>query len=391
MFLSISRLVPVALVLVVSAPSFAQSGNLRLGDEQLAEIGMRWATAINDRDAPALDGLVAFEQLAARSAASATDNESERASFVRGFMGATRARFAENQIAAIENGRGHARYLRVQSFAGMRGALVRYDFESQGTNYLLLLGENVAGAGPRIVDIFVASNGERLSETAGAVALLLVAPSESLLGRVFGLKEIDEGLAATFREIGNLQRQGKVADVYAKLAQLPEPIRNHRVIINMSVQISGLLGEDVYREELARLARYHKNDPTAAFALIDYYFYKGDTQSAMDAILGMESAFGLDAAIAMLKANVVLAAGDFAQARQFAEQAVELEPENEASRWTLLAVLMPAEQYAAGIEVLEGLERDFGYELDAATFADNDVFDGFVKSREYAAWRAGRD
>lgn len=378
----VSRLAPILLGLVFCPPSFAQAAGV--SDEQLADLGRRWVAAVNERDESALNELLAFELLARRSAESFTDSETERTAFVRGFMNA-RVRFAQSMLAQIETAQGTALHLKVHSFDGMRGALVRYDFETQGTNYVLLIAENVKGS-PRVVDMFVATNGQRLSETLGAVSQLLVAPDESLLGKLFGATGVDKDLAAMFRQIGDLQRQGKTAEVYAKLAELPEPIRNHRVILNLSVQASSLLGEDVYRQELARLARYHRDDPTTAFALIDYYFYKGDFDAAMEATLGMERAFGLDAAIAMLKANVALSAGDLEGARTFAEQSVEVEPENEASRWTLLAVLMPAAQYAAGIEVLEGLERDFGYVFDDTAFIDNEVFAGFLESREYSKW-----
>ena len=386
----VSRLASISLVLAFCLPSFAQE-KAALSDEQLADLGKRWVTAVNERDESALNNILGLEFLAARSAESFTDSETERAEFVRGFMGA-RGRFVQNMLAQIETAQGHALYLKVHSFNGMRGPLVRYDFETQGTNYLLLIAENVPGSRPRVVDMFIATNGQRLSETVGAVSQLLIAPSESLLGKVFGATGVDKNLTATFKQIGELQRQGRTAEVYAKLAALPEPIRNHRVILNLTVQASSLVGEDVYREELGRLARHYGDDPTAAFTLIDYYFYKGDFDEAMKASLGLERAFGLDAAIAMLKANIALAAGDLEAAREFAEQGVAVEPENQASRWTLVAMLMPAEEYADGIRVLEGLERDFGIAFDESSFVDNEVFAGFVESREYAAWvkkRAG--
>jgi hypothetical protein len=391
MIRSAARFALVSLALLLSAPSFAQgAGGAALSDQQLAELGQHWAAAINERDASALTEILNLEFLAARSASTFTNNETERSGFIRGFLGA-RDNFVRNLLATIEAGGGHALYLKVHTFDGMRGSLVRYDFEEQGTNYLLLLAENVPGSGPRVVDMFVATNGQRLSDTLGAISQLLFNPSESLLGKVFGVHDLDENLAGTFRRIGELQRQGDTVGVYEALAALPETIRNHRVMMNLSVQVASLLSEDTYRQELARLARYHRDDPTAAFMLIDYYFYKGDMQSAMEAVLGMERAFGLDGAIAMLKANIALAAEDVDGAREFAEQSVELEPENETSRWTLVAILMPAEAYEDGIAVLESLEADFGYELDDAFFSDNEAFAGFVESREYAAWMDERE
>lgn len=106
----------------------------------------------------------------------------------------------------------------------------------------------------------------------------------------------------------------------------------------------------------------------------------------MNAILGMEGAFGTDASISILKANISVEAGDLFAARRFAREGVRLEPANELSHLTLLTILMLSEEYADGIEVLEGLEQDFGYQFDSSSFADNDLYAGFVESPEYAAW-----
>jgi predicted Zn-dependent protease len=156
------------------------------------------------------------------------------------------------------------------------------------------------------------------------------------------------------------------------------------------VQLASLLSEDLYREELARLARYHKDDPTAAFTLIDYYFFENNSAAAMEAIVGMERAFGADGVMAMMKANLAAQSGDLPKARGFAERSVELEPENETSRWTLLTILLNSKEYADSIDVLEGLESDFDYEFDDTSFVGNETFAGFIESPEYEDWIATR-
>lgn len=356
-----------------------------LSDKQLAEIGNRWADAINDADAPALNALLDLEGLGRRSADTLPTSDTERNEFVRGFMRGAE-RLAPTWISQIQMTEGSALFLKVHSFDGMRGPLVRYDLGDQGYNYLLLIAESQPNGEPRVVDLFLATTGQKFSDTLGAISLLLVAPNDSLLGQVFGVTNIDRNLVASFTSIGQLQRAGRTADAYAKVQELPEAIRNHRVMLNISVQLGSLLSEDLYRAELARLARYHRDDPTAAFTLIDYYFYKGDTEAAMNAILGMERAFGTDAAISILKANISMQAGDLFGARRFAREGVQLEPDNELGHLTLLTILMLSEEYADGIDVLESLEEDFGYEFDALSFADNELYEGFVESTEYAAW-----
>lgn len=382
------RLYAALLVIVLGQPSFADDMASGLEDAQLAELGQHWTAAINAGDAAALNDMLDAVALARRSAATFSESKKERDDFVRGFTNGA-SRLAPMWISQVRAQKGRARFLRVHTFKGMRGPLLRYDL-GNGYNYVLLIAEP-RGAAPQVVDIFLATTGQRLSDSLGAVSVLLVAPNPGLLDRLFGVTRIDYGVATTFKELGQQQRAGRTADAYATLQKLPEAIRNQRVVLNIGVQLASQLGdEDIYRQELARLARRYKDDPTAAFTLIDYYFFEGDFKSAMEAVAGMERAFGNDAAIAMMKANIAMTGGDLAAARRYAQQAVDLEPDNEDGRWTLVTSLMRAEDYAAGIQVLESLERDFGYHFDPARFAGNEVYAGFVQSPEYAAWRDAR-
>ena len=386
MLRSVSRFWVLAIALAVCRFSLADETDLAvgIGDEALAELGQQWAAAINLRDPDALGEVFDVEALATRAAATVFDSAMERNNFVAGFVQGS-SQLWPTLLAQIEAAQGQARFLRVHSYKGMRGPLVRYDLGEQGYNYVLLIAADRGNAGARAVDMFIATNGQRFSDTLGAISTLVVSPSNSLVGRLFGLTTLDRDLAATFRALGEAQRVGKYDKAYSRVLELPDEIRNHRVMLNLSVQLASLLSEDLYRDELARLARHHKDDPTAAFMLIDYFFYEGDHAAAMESILGLERAFGSDAAIAMLKANLALEAGETTAARKYAEHGVELEPENEAAQWTLVTVYMIAEQYGDGVRVLETLEHDFGYEFDATSFTGNEVYAGFIRSEEYGA------
>lgn len=385
------RLCAATAALLLWHGSFAGDADMALdvSDAQLTKLGEEFAAAINSGDLEAFEDLFAMEALGLRSATTAFDQEAERRDYVRGFMKSA-GTFTDNVMNQIHALDGRAVFLRVRTLQGMRGPLVRYDLGGSGYNYVLLIAENREGKGPKIVDMYIATNGQRVSETIGAATQLMVRPSASLLGKLFGQKAVDGDLAQTFKEIGELQRAGRTADAYAKIRSLPPEVRNHRVLMNMSVQLAGLLGEDVYREELAHLAQYHKDDPSAAFLLIDYYFYQGDTDAAMDVILGLEHAFGADAATAMLKTNVAIEGGELGKAIEYARQGAELEPGNEDSQWTLVTALMLAERYADGIRVFDTLEQVFGYYFDSSSFEGNEIYAGFMRSPEFAAWVGDR-
>lgn len=360
-----------------------------LNDTQLSALGTSYAAAINSRDAATLDALFDLQALASKVAATVTSDRQERAEFVRGFMGGAK-NMSRQIIEQIHAASGQARFLGMRSFDGLHGPLVRYDLGDQGYNYVLLICEPASNGEARIVDMFIATNGVRMSVTTGAVSQLMLKPQTSILEMLFGPTAMDKKVAATFVELGRLQRQRDYAGAYAKLAELPDAVRNHRVVMNLAVQLASLINEDLYRAELARLAEHFGNDPTAAFALVDHYFYTGNTGAAMASLENMERTFGSDAAINSLKASVMLAARKPDAAIPFATTAVKLEPDNETAHWTLVTVLMSAEQYKQGISALETLEKQFGYAFEPSNFDGVEAYAGFIKSAEFVAWMKQR-
>jgi hypothetical protein len=387
-----SRLCAGILFLLISHYSFADERDMAegLSDDQLVAVGREFADAVNSQDVDRLGRLVGVEQLGGRAAATLTVDAAQQAEYVQGFM-ANGSLVVSSLIDQLHAQGGTATYLRVRTFDGMRGPLVRYDLGDAGYNYLLLIAEPVTRRGaPEVVDIFLATSGQKLSDTIGAVSQLLVRPSDSMLERLFGRVVVDTDLNQTLVAIGNLQRSGDTPGAYKELSKLPEAVRNHRVILNLSVQLASLLDENLYRQELARLAEYHGDDPTTAFLLIDYYFYAGDTDAAMASIDKMETAFGADATLELLRASLLLAAGDTTTAIDHARKGIELEPDHEDVRWTLVTAFMVGERYADGIEALEGLEDRFGYAFDATSFEDNEIYAGFVRSPEFTAWMSDR-
>jgi hypothetical protein len=291
-------------------------------------------------------------------------------------------------VDEMERQDGVAVFLRVHDFNGIHGPLVRYDMEG-GYNYVLLVAVQVAGAA-RIGDLYFATNGQLFSEATAVAAKLLLSPNDSFLGKLFGGIEVNADLLADFREIGRMHQEGDYAGGYRKLLELPESVRNQFIMTNYAVQFAARINEDLYRRELRRLARYHKDNPSAAFMLIDHYFYEEDYDSAMAVIDVMEKAYGTDAVMFLFRANVQMARGDLPKARQFATKSTQLEPDHEDSQWTLLTVLMRSGDYDAGIAVLNVLERDFGYSFAAENFESAPLYDGFVRSKAFADWIAGK-
>ena len=352
---------------------------------------MQYEEAINFGDLEYGTSLFDARSLALRVAESIGLNEQESEDLARVFQqNPTIDQLMEQQIDMVHSSFGYATVLRVHSIDGVRGPLVRYDLGPDGFNYVMLVVEDSAAAGPRIVDLFVGTNGENLSQTIGAVAQLLVDPSPSLLSRLFGAETIDTDLQQKLQTMTRQVRETQFADAYATINSLPDEVRNHRAITSISTQVASMIDEATYERELARLAALHGDDPRTAFLLIDYYFLRGDMEAAMESVETLESVFGFDAAIALFKSTISLQLGDVDAAVRFAEAAFEVEPYDENSFWAMLNVSLATERYAAAIEAMEVLEIDFGYLFDAEVMATEETYSGFIESAEYETWAASR-
>ncbi len=353
---------------------------------ELVELGQSFAQAINELDADALDALISTRHLAQKCAEIAGDSAAEKQELLRAFK-ETIPNINERLLVELERQGSTAVFLRVHEFDGMRGPLVRYSV-GDGYNYALLLPVRPArsGSGARIGDLYYATSGELLSETIGISTKLASSPSETFLGKLFGVNGVNRDLVSRFQKIGRLRQQNKLREAYEVLDQVPGSTRNHRLIVMNTLQISSQLDEDLYRKELQRLAKYHKDDPRAAFTLLDHYFYENDLDSAMSIIDLMEQSYGSDAVLFMFRANVELARNRIDDALGFAQTAMQLEPDNEDAHWTVLTMLVQSEMFGESVNVLQLLESEFGYVFAREDFQAEPMYNEFVKSKEFAQW-----
>ena len=234
--------------------------------------------------------------------------------------------------------------------------------------------------------MYYATTGELLSESLGIATRLISSPSETFLGKLFGTKVANEELASSFQKVGELRQQNRLREAYDVLDQMQGDIRNHRLILSNTVQIAGQIDDDLYRAELRRLAKYHKDDPRVAFTLLDHYFYENEFDSAMSVINLMEQTYGADAVFFIFRANVDASRGRLDTATDYARTAVQLEPDNEDAYWTLLTLLVQTAKFGEGVQVVQSLESEFGYFFTREDFAAEPLYMDFAKSAEFAQW-----
>lgn len=355
-------------------------------DAELTNLGQSYAQAINQLDAEAVDALISTRHLARNIANIVGDTTDEKQELAKTFESAI-STINRRILAEVERQNGNAIFLRVHEFDGMRGPLIRKSL-GDGYNYVLLLPVRPARTEreARVGDMYYATSGELLSESIGIAAKLMTSPSETFLGKLFGANEVDRELALRFQEVGRLREQNKLREAYDLLDQLQGNTRNHRLIVMNTIQIASQLDDDLYREELRRLAKFHRDDPRAAFTLLDHYYYENDFDSAMSIIDLMEQSYGEDAVLNIMRANVESARGRSEIALGYANTAVRLEPGNEDAQWTLLTLLVESGMFVESVQVLQLLESDFGYAFAREDFEAEPMYTDFAKSAEFAKW-----
>lgn len=379
------KLIVAALALGFAAVSSGVSA-AEFSDAELTNLGQSYAQAINQLDAGAVDALISTRHLARNIANIVGDTTAEKQELAQTFESAI-STINRRILAEVERQNGTAVFLRVHEFDGMRGPLIRKSL-GDGYNYVLLLPVRPARTerGARIGDMYYATSGELLSESIGIAAKLMTSPSETFLGKLFGANEVDRELALRFQEVGRLREQNKLREAYDLLDELQGNTRNHRLIVMNTIQIASQLDDDLYREELRRLAKFHKDDPRAAFTLLDHYFYENDFDSAMSIIDLMEQSYGEDAVLNTMRANVESARGRSETALGYANTAVRLEPGNEDAQWTLLTLLVESGMFVESVQVLQLLESEFGYAFAREDFEAEPMYTDFAKSKEFAQW-----
>ena len=355
-------------------------------DGELVELGQSYAQAINQRDAEALDALISGRHLAQNIAEIAGDSPAEKQELLRSYETVI-STLNRRILTELDRQNGRAVFLRVHEFDGMRGPLVRQSV-GDGYNYVLLLPVRPVGSeqGTRAGDLYYATSGEMLSASIGIAAKLMSSPSETFLGKLFGTNEVDRELALRFQKVGQLRQQNKLREAFDLLDQLQGNTRNHRLILMNTIQIASQLDDNLYRQELRRLANHHNDDPRAAFTLLDHYFYENDLDSAMSIIDLMEQSYGEDAVLNIFRANVESARSRIDLALGHANTAVRLEPGNEDAQWTLLTMLVQSERFAESVTVLQVLESEFGYVFAREDFAAEPLYADLMKSEEFVQW-----
>ena len=265
---------------------------------------------------------------------------------------------------------------------------VRLDLGDYGLDYIEYQLEQKSDGSYQVVDWYNLSTGRMYSQTIAIGARLLIDPDPGILKKLLGITEVDKNSLKIITAMGQARRNADFVEANRLYATLPPEIRNTRVFLEMGIGFANLANDDaLYRKRLNTLAEKHGADPSAAFLLIDHYYYEGNVDKALANIEVMERQIGKDGYTTFLKANLhVEMAGDYAGAEALYREAIDIEPYLDEPYETLAYVYILQDKFAEAVEVYQLQEKQFDVRYSADDFFDTPEVNRFKASAEFRQW-----
>jgi hypothetical protein len=352
--------------------------------DRVEKVGREIVRAFNERDEKGFLAVVDMDVLGQRVAQGMQLSPTDQKSFLEGFRRGGARNLVLTLFKALDSTQGTVRFLRVVPPSKV---LVRFDLGGQGYDYYEFIVQPDVYGGLRAVDWFQLSRGALVSQAVGALAQLMIAPSPDLLRSLFGLKTVDKAIIDQMQGISAKQREGRYAEALAEIERLPDPIANSRVMLQTRVGTASMAKlDDAYRSALGQLAQRYGDDPSAAFLLLDHYFFERQTDKILEAVTTIEKRVGVDGVTRLFRANASMMAGRYDEAVKFAQESIRLEPDLLDSYYSLAEGYLGQKRYPEAVATLSGAGAKFGLVFDRAEFAKDPRYAELMKSAAFRKW-----
>ena len=355
------------------------------------ETAINIVNGFNNSDLDALEPYFDFKAIGARVGRDLFENKREYNSFASGIESAKRNTLTAltRQISSL-NGK-----MILMGYVKRSHGVVpqaRIDMGDAGVDYIEFYLDKQADGSYRVVDWYQLSSGRLYSRSVAILAKVMINPNPGILKKLLGVVEFDEENIDLIKKLGQARTRGDYAEANRIFNSLTPEIRDSKVFLEVGIGLANLLGDQqLYRQRLGLLADKHGDDPSAAFLLIDYYYYEGNFDKALANIGVMERKVGKDGLTTYLKGNLYFdMAKDFESAKKLYIEAIDIEPSYEDSYHTLAYIYIAQRDFAGATQVYRLLEENFGYRYTRENFTHAAENAEFVSSREFRQWMASR-
>ena len=362
------------------APSLpSQSESLQLVEQ--------FARGMTSGDLTTVDKLIDWDAVVQKATVDVEATDRFRDSFQLGLKQSLMGEhgFVRKTRRSLENG-GTIRLLRVRQLDGQSRALLRV-WPARGLLvYDELLLVRCPDGAVRVVDVYVFSSGELISESLHRSYLQAAAGQ----GRTrFGKStakdnELVQHLA-TIAEMTDNFRQQKFPEALAAYQKLPENLQREKNLLLLRLSAAQKLGADEYSAAVEAFRAAFPHDSALDMVLVDYYLKNQMATEGLACVDRVDRAVGGDPGLAYTRAQFYLAAGQLDAARAHANQALAAEPRQACISWTLTVISAEQQDFAETVRLLRSLREKLQVPIPDLTKIAS--FAGFVQSPEFAKWR----
>jgi len=350
-----------------------------------AAVGQAIADALNKRDIEAVLRMMDVEAVGRQVMKDLGLSAADRQQVVKVFPSALRTN-VELGIRSMESSKGSARFMRSGVRDSRPFALVRYDLEDKGIDYV----EYYLTPAGKVEDWYIHSLAANFS-TVARLTLATVLKTDSMLYGMFGTRFLTPADAKPFADLRAQLQAQDFAGAYRTLERFPEEFRKTRQWALMRVSYGGRIDEQTHRAALRHLAKDFGGEPALQFMLIDHYFFEQQFDRALTAIGALERGIGgEDAATMNLRGNVLLAAKRYDDASKACRRGMQLETDHKAAYWCLVAVGLGQNNGKIAVEGLKAYESAFSVRFNLDQLAAQAEYKQIAATPEYAAWRKSR-
>lgn len=349
------------------------------------EFAAKVETAVRDKDRATLGQLFALTTLMERSIADLTLSGTNKESVLKGLKtAAARNSFVDQIMAEIEKG-GSYKLLRVHEVDGRTRALLRLLTTESGVNYHDILLTRYPDGRVSLEDVYVFAAGEMLTQSVRR--LLLPAAAELDRGLVARLRGTDQLYYSNLPKIQGMVRAvqaGNGREAVATYKALPAGLRQNKVILLFYLRAAAEVDDAEYTAALETFRQQYPADPAIDFISIDYFLLRKQYDESLRCIGAVAKAVGGDPYLHALRANVLVEAGRFPDARAAAEKAVAEEPSLPEAYWSRVSVALREKDHKDTLAWLKKVVEKTGAEIE--DLAELDDYKEFVRAPEHAAW-----
>jgi len=280
--------------------------------------------------------------------------------------------------------KGRYTFIRTRSIGGKVRLLFRL-VTPAGFNYHDFLLGSSAKSGLAIVDLYIYTSGEWISQTfrRAFVTMLASDPAGGKLRDNEYMKNLDK-----IQKMTALKNEGKNAEVLQVFASLPAGLKTDKTLLLMRCQAALEVGEKEAIEAIEAMRKVYPQDPALSLLSIQPFLSLKKYDQALACVDALEKETGGDPYLDYERGEIQFAAGAMDKARQAGVRAVETDPKLKEPRWLLVSVSLREKKFDETARQLTAIEKELGIRIADLTRVA--VYAEFVKSPEYGDWMKSR-